>query len=170
MKNIYRAAVVFTAAALFPLIFITAGCGGGFSVGTKTDALTGLKMNYKGLSVDDAYLVRDGSKLTSKSVPLGSEVVMYFTGVENFTSESGMTYPGASMLITGPGGEVLLDIEDLFSKYDSAGVSEEDAATLSLSLSFGNPMEKGAVYTWKSRIWDKKGDGEITASVKLTAE
>jgi hypothetical protein len=168
LKNIYRAAVVFTAVTFF--LMITAGCGGGFSVGTKTDALTGLKINYKGLSVDDAYLVLDGSKLTSKSVPLGSEVVMYFTGVENFTSESGMTYPGASMLITGPDGFVLLDVEDLFSQYDGTGISKEDAAALSLSLSFGSPMEPGTAYTWKSRIWDKKGDGEIQAAVKLTAE
>jgi hypothetical protein len=31
-------------------------------------------------------------------------------------------------------------------------------------------LESGRAYTWTSRIWDKKGDGEIQAKVKLTAE
>ena len=168
MKYICRAAVALTAVTLF--LMTVAGCGGGFSVGTKTDALTGLKTSYKGLAVDDSYLVLDGAKLTAKDVPLGSEVVMVFTGVENFTSEEGMTFPGASMLVTGPEGEVLLEMDDLFSRYDSTGVSKEDAATLSLSLSFGDPMVKGEAYTWESRIWDKKGDGEIKATVRLTAK
>ncbi len=163
-------AIIRCSIALIASLFILGACGGGFSVGTKTDALTGFKVNYKGLSMDDSYLIADGTKLKGRSVALGSEVVMLFDGVDNFTTENGMTYPGASMLITGPEGEVLLDEKDLFSRYSEIGVSKEDAETLSLTLTFTEPMQSGTEYTWISRIWDKKGDGEIQAKVKLTAK
>jgi hypothetical protein len=78
-----------------------------------------------------------------------------------------MCYVGASMIVSDENGNELLNESDLFAHYEDEGLTPQDAGVLSLSLSTGSPMEAGKTYNWTMRIWDKRGKGEITATVTV---
>jgi len=142
-------------------------CNSNFSIGFKTDLFTGLKVSYKGLSVEESYLAVNQEKLKNNEVDMGAKVFLYLREVQGFVEKEGRVYPGASMTVTGPGGEMVIDKKDLYAQFDGTGVSPTDAKYLSVALLVGDPMEGGKTYVWKTRIWDKNGKGQITTDVKI---
>ncbi|MBL7921427.1 MAG: hypothetical protein JNJ40_14005 [Bacteroidia bacterium] len=142
------------------------------SVGVKKDLLSGLSIKYNGFTVADSYLVKGDKRTTDVKIKPGEKLSLVFTGVSGFKAVEGMAYPGASILVVDNKGKTVLDIPDLFSSYDSTGV-ETKLAEEALSIEFTAPTEgsvKGDKYTWKSRVWDKKGTSEITCELQLEVD
>ncbi len=142
------------------------------SVGVKKDLLSGLSIKYNGFTVAESYLVKNDKRTTDVKIKGGEKMSLVFTGVSGFKAVEGMAYPGASILVVDNKGKTVLDIADLFSSYDSTGV-ETKLVEEALSIEFTAPTEgseKGDKYTWKSRVWDKKGTSEITCELQLEVD
>ena len=145
------------------LVFFFTSC----EVGVNKDLMTGLKVSNKNLSYEEAYIVADGQRSNNSEYSLGAELVLHIDGVTGFTEENGVVFLGASMSVVDQNNVEVLHYPDLFSSYDESGVSPLDAKMISLTLTTGSPMENGNKYTWKSRVWDKKGQGEITTEMEV---
>jgi hypothetical protein len=89
-------------------------------------------------------------------------------GISGYIEKDARVYPGASLVVTDSQGKDVLKAPDVFSDYDQTGVSKEDASVMSLMLIVGPPMVADVKYTWKSKIWDKNGEGTIDAEVEFT--
>jgi len=137
------------------------------NVGYNKDFMTGLEVSYKGLSSEEIFLTANGRKLSTNEVGLNTDLVCFFQGVRGYQLNDNLAYIGASMILTDSDGNELLNEADLFSYYDDEGLTPEDLSSLSLSLTTGSPMEVGEEYNLQMKIWDKKGTGEINASVSL---
>jgi hypothetical protein len=150
-------------------VLAIAACDVKFSAGVKKDLMTGLKVANSGLSLEDSYLSAGEQRLSNHEAELGTKVRIVFTGVSGFTAKEGKVFPGGSLKVTGPAGEVVLDNADMYAKYSETGVTEEQASELSVALTMGDPMEAGKAYHCVARLWDKNGKGQIVAEVDLTA-
>ncbi len=142
------------------------------SVGVKKDLLSGLSIKYNGFAVENSFLVKNDKKTTDVKIKPGEKMTVFFTGISGFNSVEGMAYPGASILVVDSKGKTVLDVADLFSDYDSTGVDVKTAEE-GLSIEFTAPAsgsEKGDIYNWKSKIWDKKGKSELTCELELEVE
>ena len=145
-----------------------AGCSVQFNVGTKTNLGTGLKVAWNGLGVGEADLAVGDQALSNNEVESGAKVVMRLKDVEGFVQKDGKVFPGASMLLKGPKGDVLLDEKDLFAaKTDGVAPESDGKVQLKLTINTGEPMAKGEIYTWTARVWDKNGKGEINAKIDV---
>lgn len=156
MKTIYSALLIIS-------VLILSAC----SVGVNKDLLSGLKVSNSGLSYKDAYLSKDNIKLNSSEFSMGDTIYLYMDGIEGYVEKEGNVQLGASLDVLDADGKKIMDNSDLFSEIGE-GVSKEDASVMSLSLITGSPLVSGVKYTWKSRIWDKNGKGEINAEVEFT--
>ena len=142
------------------------------SVGVKKDLMTGLNVKYDGFTVEGSYLVKDNKQTSEVTVKPGQDVSMVFTGITGFKAVDGKVFPGASIFVTDTKGKTILEIADLFSQYDSTGVDPKMVQE-ALSIKFTAPsvgIEKGEIYDWKSKVWDKKGKSTLTSEIKLNAE
>ena len=142
------------------------------SVGAKKDLLSGLSIKYNGFTVGNSYLVKDNKQTTDVKIQPGKVISLVFSDLGGFTELEGKAYPGASILVTDSKGKTVLDMPDLFTQYDSTGV---DIALVkqALSIDFTAPAsgyEKGETFTWKSKVWDKKGKSELNADLQLELE
>jgi hypothetical protein len=127
-----------------------------------------IKMAPKGVTIEDCALAGpDGDRMEDNAAPAGSKVSLIVLGAKGFTVQNERVFIGASMLVTGPAGEKILDESDLLARYEAEGISADDAGTLSLSLSLGKPIEAGKTYNWKARWWDKKGKAELPVDVQI---
>ncbi|MBN2160751.1 MAG: hypothetical protein JW807_15290 [Spirochaetes bacterium] len=147
------------------LVLLAGGCKTKF--GTVNDPVTGMSITNTGLSYGDALVNAGDSRLTSDEVALGSKIVLVYTDVKGFERHGGRLFPGASMTVIEQGGETIGEFRDLFDNYTSDGMDPENASKLSITLTTGRPMAKGKSYTWKVRVWDKKGSGEIVSEMKI---
>jgi len=138
--------------------------------GIKKDFTSGLKITNNGLSFTESYINVDGKKSTGSEFPLNSVVELHFEGVNGFTLENDMVFLGASMTLVDSKNTEILHYPDLFADYDSTGVSPIDAKLIYLSLSTASPMEAGEKYMWKTRVWDKKGKGEINTEMEISVK
>ena len=151
------------ALVLFSLLF---GCN--VSVGTETDLSTGLKVDHQGLSFDDSYLTIDDVKVSSNKVDLGKKIKLVFNGLKGFKEIDGVVFMDASMKVTSPSGEVVLDQNNLFAAYQTNGADPDLVAKgFSLTLTVGEPMVSGETYLWESKVWDAKGNGTVSATVNI---
>lgn len=164
MKNL------FLAASLLSVIFLSTGCEANFSKGIKTDLVSGLTATKDGLTYEEITLEIDGQKLTGNKANLGDDVKMIFTGVDYFTKENEMVFPGASMAVVDNKGKTIFEEKDLFSEYTEKGVSAELAKDLNVTLTVGDPLQAGQKYLWKVKIWDKKGQGTINVNQEIIVQ
>jgi len=142
------------------------------SVGVKKDLLSGLTVKYNGFTVGNSYLVKDSKKTTDVKIQPGKVISLVFSDIGGFAELEGKAYPGASILVTDSKGKIVLDVADLFSSYDSTGV---DVALVkqALSIDFTAPasgFEKGETFSWKSKVWDKKGKATLDCELQLELE
>ncbi len=146
------------------IIFFLGSC----EAGIKKDLMTGLKVSNKDLSYMEAYVNVDGKKTSGSEFPMNSILELHIEGVNGYTLTDGVVFLGASMTLVDSKNTEILNYPDLFEKFDSTGISPIDAKLISLTFTTGTPMENGQKYTWKTRVWDKKGKGEITTEMEIT--
>jgi len=158
MKTNY---VVFLVVAAFLISACTAG--------VNKDLITGLKVSNSGLSYKEANLVVDNAKVTSSEFKLGDVVYLEVNGIEGYVEKDGKVFIGASLVITDPKGNKIMDYADLFAETAAEGVSPKDAPVITLHFPTDSLM-LGAKCLWKSKIWDKSGKGEINTELEFTVK
>ncbi len=121
-----------------------------------------------GLSFNNAFIVLWDDTLKDNLITLDSTAEMQFIGTTGFKITDGKAFVGASMSVADSTGAILFRNDDLFIDYDTIGF---DSALVSerigIFIETSHPMVKGGVYKWCSKIWDKKGTGEINAEVLI---
>jgi len=151
---------------MLALILLT-GCDYNFSLGTNTDLLSGLTVSNDGLSYDEVYLTLDDERTTGSEYAYGDEIFMNFAGVTNFEEKDGKVFPGAMMVVADKDGKEIIEEDDLFAQYDETGVDPGMASDMYISLTMGDPMKSGQVYTWYAKVWDKVGGGMIEGTMDV---
>ncbi len=135
-------------------LFLTS-CSRGF----KTDFITGLKMTYAGISIEDCYLMINGEKHNSNKIPLGKEVVLILENVSGFRIKDGIYTIAFETTVTDPDGNYLLN-------YNSM-LTEPEVGVLRSLLTIGEPMVAGKTYQWVSTFTDRNGEGEVRATLDI---
>ena len=134
----------------------------------------GIELESQGLHVKEAYLVYTksgqmlpGNNQTDFREPIGLRLVVD----SGWTVEDGNVYPGASEKMVSEKGNVLLNQEDLFQKYNGGGaVAAADAKYITLSVSLKGNADNSKSFTVEFRVWDKKSEGFVKGKFKLFLE
>lgn len=148
------------------MVFVMISC----NTGVKKDLNSGLKVTNNGLTFTEANLSVADQKTTDTEFPLNTDIDLIVKGVTGFTEKDSAVYIGASLTVFDMDNKEVLNYPDLFSDYDATGVSAADAEVVTLTLTTGSPMLAGESYTWKTKIWDKNGKGEINSEVVITVK
>jgi len=128
----------------------------------------GIELNTKGnLKVSQAFLLfEDGSLVPSSNEAKVNQVVNLRLIIENgFTETNGKVEIGASEKIETNTGQLLLDEKDLFK--DLGEIEAERAKMLTLNAVITRLDKLYDYFLVSFRVWDKKGNGEVTGSYKL---
>lgn len=151
-------------------VTVTTDNGDTKSMDLNTDSKirNGIELQAKGLEAEQAFLTfEDGSLVPEGNKTTTNQAVKLHLIISGWKEENEMVFPGASEKIETNDGGLVLDEPDLFSTYDATGIKRDDAKSIYLSATI-TKMEKLYDYFLVSfRVWDKKGDGEITGSYKL---
>src|SRR5215204_3729174 len=127
----------------------------------------GIELKTTGdLKVSQAFLLfEDGSLVpSSNEAKVNQEVNLRLIIEGGFTQTNGMVEIGASERIETSTGQVLLDEKDLFSNLGEIEAARAEALTLKAVIT---RLDKLYDYFLVSfRVWDKKGNGEVTGSYK----
>ena len=128
----------------------------------------GIELTENGLHASEAYLVyEDGSVVSNENKIDINQKVQLRLLLTGWKERDGRVRPGAQEKITTSSGDLLLDSDDLFQSY-SDGVSEADAAVLTVSAMITRLDKLYDYFLVRFRVWDKEdGGGEITGSYKL---
>lgn len=122
----------------------------------------------KGLSFNNVLVVTTNDTLKNNFITLDSTAEMQFIGTRGFNLIEGKAFVGASMSVIDSTGAILFRNDDLFVDYDTIGF---DTALVSerigIYIETSHPMVKGGSYKWCTKIWDKKGSGEINAELLI---
>ena len=114
------------------------------------------------LSFSNYYVIQWEDTLHENMVTLDSTIELQFVGVSGFKLYNNNAFVGASMTLKDSTGAILFQDQDLFLDYDSIGFDPEMVkARVGIFLVTSHPMVKGGTYSWSTKIWDKKGEGEI---------
>ncbi len=127
-----------------------------------------ITVQAKGLKIEQAFLLyQDGTLVPEgNKAKVGEDVNMRLI-ISGWKEENGMVYPGAGEKITTSNNNVVLDEKDLFADYTATGVKASDAKYITLTATITKVEVLVDYYEVSFRVWDKKGDGEITGSYKL---
>ncbi len=148
----------------FFLITILISCSGGFSKGIKKDVLTGLTTSYNGFALEDIYLMdRNGTKLNSNAVSLGSVLIVEAAGVTNFTEKDGKVFPGCQIILTDKDHKEVLNLPDAFADLND-GTPLKEANVLQATLTTGDPMVVEETYHLSVRFFDKLNKENVIKS------
>lgn len=127
----------------------------------------GIQLNAKGLKVEQAFLVyEDGSLVAEDNKAKINEPVKMRLIISNWKEENGLVFADASEKITTSEGEVLVNEPNLFASYTD-GIKAADAKYIILTAIITKVDKLYDYFLVSFRVWDKKGDGEITGSYKL---
>ena len=136
--------------------------------GTSSKIRNGIELKSKGdLKVSQAFLLFDDGTLvpSSNEAKVNQEVNLRLIIEDGFTKKNGMVEIGASEKIETNTGQVLLDEKDLFANLGEIEAARAEALTLKAVIT---RLDKLYDYFLVSfRVWDKKGNGEVTGSYKL---
>lgn len=138
------------------------------STETSSKIRNGIELNSKGgMKVSQAFLLfEDGTLVPSTNEAKVNQEVNLRLIIENgFTQSNGMVEIGASEKIETNTGETLLDEKDLFRNLGEIEAARAEALTLKAVIT---RLDKLYDYFLVSfRVWDKKGNGEVTGSYRL---
>ena len=128
----------------------------------------GIELTTKGnLKVSQAFLLfEDGSLVpASNQATVNQPVNLRLIIDKGFKEENGKVEIGASEKIETNSGEVLLDEKDLFSTLGEIESARAEILTLKAVITRVDKLYDYFLVSF--RVWDKKGDGEVTGSYKL---
>lgn len=125
------------------------------------------QLKSNGITTTNDYVMVDEIKSTKTEFVIGSEVQYFLEGVSGFSIKDDKVLFGTSMTVTNLEGKEVLQYDDLFAD-SGEGYSKEEASKLNFTLAIGNPMVVGGKYTWRLRVWDKRGKGELIAEMPFT--
>ncbi|MBI5220149.1 MAG: hypothetical protein HY958_14570 [Bacteroidia bacterium] len=129
---------------------------------------TGIKINNKVLKYDKLIVKINNDTLKSNEVLPEKDLTLNINGLSGFKEIAGAVYLGCSLSVKDTEGNTFLNHKDLYSYYDVCGISPKDIHNrFSVSISLSPPMKPGKYYIWKTRIWDKKSNGEINTEMKF---
>ena len=124
-------------------------------------------LNAKGVSVTDYYLAtEDGERLTNNTVRVGEKIALIIKGAR-FTVADGKSFIGISERISTDNGTEILNAPDLFAKYDETGIPSEMTEQLKIKAYVTETRPEIKYFNVEYRVWDKRGDGEITGNFKF---
>ena len=129
----------------------------------------GITLTENKLKVSQAFLLyeEDGSLVPqTNEVAIGKRIVLRLVIDSGFTITNGKVFPGASEKVQTSDGMVFLDEPDLFAAY-ADGVSPKDAGIISLYAQVTRIDKLYDYFLVTFRVWDKKGDAEVSGSYKL---
>ncbi len=156
-------------------------CSVGGDTGTKSSQASSPKekngtliannidLTVKNIKVKTASLqLIDKSRVADDNViKLGEKVYLVLQLDSNWTVENGKSFIGASEKVSTDKGEVVLHAEDLFADYSVSGVDPSDAKLIQLNAVITKEVPGITYYKVDFRVWDKKGDAEITGNYKF---
>ncbi|MDN5217174.1 hypothetical protein QQ020_34195 [Fulvivirgaceae bacterium BMA12] len=134
---------------------------------SETEDKVGITVMPKGLKVGSIFMTNQEGALQSNQVNYLEKIKLNFFNLKGLSRKEGKVFIGGSMVISDSQGNVMLEYTDLFSDYDQTGVDPDATEKVHFSLVIGDPLRRGETYTWKARIWDKTGHGEIRAQAQL---
>ena len=140
------------------------------AAGTKTSSKirNGIELQTTGnLKVSQAFLLFDDGSLVpaSNEAKVNQQVNLRLIIDGGFTEANGKVEIGAAEKIETNTRQMLLDEKDLFS--DLGEIEAERAKTLTLNAVITRLDKLYDYFLVSFRVWDKKGNGEITGSYKL---
>ena len=130
----------------------------------------GIKLNVKGFMVQDAYLVfEDETKVPADNkIDLSQRISLRIILTTGFKEVNGKVFPGGSEKITLGTGDKILESEDLFTAFDSTGVSPIDAKYITMKAVINEIKDKSIPVNIDVKVWDKKSAAnEITGSYTI---
>lgn len=132
--------------------------------------LNGIELHTNGVQVYSASLSLDNGNLvpSDNTVALGEKINLMINVESGWKEIDGKSFVGASETITSDNGTVLLETGDMLSAYTETGMDATDAKVITLKAritSLATPPAE--YYVVNFRVWDKKGDGEITGKYKF---
>jgi hypothetical protein len=129
----------------------------------------GIKIKSKGFVIKEASLYFDDERpvLEDNRVELNERVNMLIIIDSGWHQVNGQVYPGGSEVIKLNTGKEVLNSGDLFAAYDQTGVSPADARYIILKAKMTEMADKDKYVIVTFRVWDKKGNAELTGSYKL---
>lgn len=130
----------------------------------------GIKINAKGLSVKEAYLVfeNDTKVPAGNKVKVNQKVVLKMILENGFKSVGGKVFPGGKEKVALSNGETIMESGDLFTDFDKTGVSAEAAKYIAFKAVITEIKDKKNYVIVSFKVWDKKDAANvITGSYKL---
>ena len=109
----------------------------------------------------------DGTRVPDDNTVQVNQQVSLRLIVDGWSETNGKVFPGASEKITTNEGGVLVSEADLFESYSQNGVDKKDAEYLTLYAVVTKLDKLYDYFNVEFRVWDKKGNAELTGSYKL---
>jgi hypothetical protein len=128
-----------------------------------------IQLDEHGLKVEQAFLLFEDNTLVPENneTTVGKKIFLRLVLAEGFKLRDGKVYPGASELIESNTGEKVLEEKDLFTQYDSTGVSPTDAKFLTLTAVITKLERLYDYFIVKFKIWDKSSEAYVSGSFKF---
>ena len=133
--------------------------------GSDTKTLNGIELHSREVQVNSAFLSLEGGDLlpSNNTVVLGDKISLIININNGWKEVDGKSFIGASERITTDTGTELLNTGDMFESYSENGLDATDAKVVTLKARITSaPAVPVAFYVVNFRVWDKKGNGEIT--------
>lgn len=123
----------------------------------------GIKLNIKGFTVKEAYLVfEDETKVPADNkIDLSQRISLRIILAAGFKEINGKVFPGGSEKITLGTGDTILESDDLFTAFDSTGVSPADAKYITMKAVINEMKDKTIPVNIAIKVWDKKSEANI---------
>lgn len=128
---------------------------------------TGLQTNSQGISATRTFLIADSGRIDKGMVPATGRVGINFQGLKGFTAADGHVFPGGSLTVYGADGKEMFNTGDAFERQLDGFTESQVKEGLRITVTLNGQLA-GTSSTWKFRIWDKKGNGFMEATVPVT--
>jgi hypothetical protein len=127
-----------------------------------------IMLDASNVKVKGAYLANDAHMpLNKNEIKQGERIRCVVVLDSGWTKYNSTSFIGASEKIMTEDGRVILDVDDLFKEYTGSGVSASDAEAISITANITEKEPDVDNYKVQFRIWDKKGNGEVTGIFKF---
>ena len=132
--------------------------------GVKFDNDTELQTGFRGLLVENVYIVDgDNKKIAVSEIALNTRFSIVYEGVKNYAIKDGKAFPGISIQVTDNDGNTVINEADQLASHVE-GLDEKDASTLRATVATSDPIKPGK-YIVSVIVTDKNnGDAAISST------